>query len=634
MKWFYVIAIVIAGILGAAPLYLLGPGDGELPPGETVYRVTYSSAVKSIDPATCGDVASSSVQANIFEGLYGYKYLKRPVEVTPQLAVAMPQISDSGCRYTIRVKKGVYYHRNPCFGKAEDGNAHRWATREVTAYDFVLAIKRIADYHLNTGLAWAFLAGRIKGLDAYRQKTTQYKSGDFSRYEMDVEGIAVPDSHTLQIDLNAPYPQFVYVLAMHVYAPIPHEAIDYWLMETRDGSVSKKIPVAGRSVEFQSPDHAIGTGPYILESWKRKWKIRLRKNPEYRTVRYPTCNDCSYTGYVQDSARGLYRDAGKKIPFIDRIHFRFMEENYPRWMLFLTKQKDVASIPKETFNSVITPEKELAQKWREKGIYLERFTEPSIFWIAFNMEDRIIGESRALRRAISLGYNVESEIEVLFNGRGTRPVNIIPETFKGHSQAGKGEYFRFDTTAARAQLELARKQLAEKGLLEDGKIPTLHLDLSKGAFAMRIAEFARHQFSRLGIDIKVSFNDWPTLQRKVHNKQSQMYMMGWAADYPDAENFLQLFYSANIDKGTNNTNFSNAEFDSLYRMVRRMQDSPQRTRLYGEMARIINREVPILPRLAPENFILYHSWVHNVKPHPISQGNVKYYRIDRSEIDK
>jgi ABC-type transport system substrate-binding protein len=138
----------------------------------------------------------------------------------------------------------------------------------------------------------------------------------------------------------------------------------------------------------------------------------------------------------------------------------------------------------------------------------------------------------------------------------------------------------------------------------------------------------------MGVRVKPVFNDWPTLQRKVNNKQVQMYSMGWIADYPDAENFLQLFYSGNIDKGTNNTNFRDPLFDSLYRRVRTMRDTPERTAIYATMARIIGEECPALLLSEPENFILYTDYGHNVKPPPIGSGYYKYRRIDTKKRDR
>jgi ABC-type transport system substrate-binding protein len=123
-------------------------------------------------------------------------------------------------------------------------------------------------------------------------------------------------------------------------------------------------------------------------------------------------------------------------------------------------------------------------------------------------------------------------------------------------------------------------------------------------------------------------NDWPTLQKKVHSKQAQIYAMGWHADYPDAENFLQLYYSPNIKLGTNNTNYANPRFDALFEQAAVEPDIDKRVPLYAEMIRIINEDCPVVLLSEPINFTLVHPWVHNFKPHPIAYGLGKYTRID------
>ncbi|MBN2188530.1 MAG: hypothetical protein JW699_03670 [Chitinispirillaceae bacterium] len=625
MKWFYSLSLLVAAALISFPVFLLSGDAGGRESGATVYRLVYSADVKSIDPATCGDDMSSSIQGNIYEGLYNYHYLKRPLEVVPQLAADMPAVSAEGLVYTIRLKPGVCYHRNPCFGK-ETG---RRDTRAVDARDFVLSFKRVADYHINTGLAWAFVAGRIRGLDVFRDRTRTYRVGDFSRYDLPVEGLEAPDSLTLRISLVEPFPQFIYVLAMHVYAPVPREVVDYWLTTAPDKDGGRRaLPEHERNPEIMEKEAVVGTGPYVLKEMKRKWKIGLTRNPDFRPDYYPSEGEERSAGYAGDSALGLLDDAGKRVPFIDEIDFRYVEEQYTAWMLFLSKQVDAAGIPREAFESVIRPDKELTAGWSGRNIKLSRFTDPAIYWIAFNMEDPLLGRCSELRQGICLGFDVESEIKVLLNGRGRRAVNIIPSDFKGHSEAGQGPYARYDLDASKGKLAQARQRLAAMGFLVKGEIPEIKLDLSDGPVAIKQAEFIRQQFQKMGLKVKTVFNDWPTLQRKVNNKQIQMYSMGWIADYPDAENFLQLFYSGNIDKGTNNTNYRNPVFDSLYLLVRTMRDSPERTRLYARMARLLGEECPLVLINEPENFILYSGWGYNVKPPSIGSGYFKYRRID------
>ena len=628
MKWFYGISLLVVAALTLFPVFLLSGDTGEHHAGGMVYRLTYSADVKSIDPATCGDDMSSAIQGNFYEGLYAYHYLKRPLEVVTQLAAALPDIAPDGLTYTIRLKPDVLYHRNACFGKDPTGR-HAWNTRRVRAEDFVLSFKRIADYHINTGLAWAFIANRIAGLDEYRERTRLYRIGDYARYDLPVEGLTAVDSLTFRIRLTAPFPQLIYVLAMHTNAPVPRELVDYWLTSENDGRAGRRpLPVHERNPEIMDPEQVVGTGPYLFDEMKRKWKIRMVRNPEYRPDVYPSDGENRSADYPGDSAFGLLADAGKRVPFIDEIDYRYVDEQYTSWMMFLSKQVDAATIPREAFESVVRPDKQLTESWTKRNIVLSRFTDPAIYWIAFNMEDPLLGQCRELRQAICLGYDVENEIKVLMNGRGRRAVNIVPSDFKGHAEAGPGAYYRYDTAAAQRKVEEAKRSLAALGLLVKGEIPELKLDLSDGPYAIKEAEFTRHQFERMGLRVKAVFNDWPTLQRKVNNKQTQMYVMGWIADYPDAENFLQLFYSGNIDKGTNNTNYRNSHFDSLYERVRVMQDSPERTTLYADMARTLSEDCPVLLTSEPENFVLYSDWGSNVKPHSIGTGFLKYRRID------
>ena len=132
---------------------------------------------------------------------------------------------------------------------------------------------------------------------------------------------------------------------------------------------------------------------------------------------------------------------------------------------------------------------------------------------------------------------------------------MVPSSFEGYAAAGPSPYARFDLEAARAKLVDARRELEAAGVIAPGEpIPPLTLDTwSTDESTRRMAEFAKEQFARLGITLLVEMNDWPTLQAKVAKGQVQMYTMGWHADYPDAENFLQNYYGPNIAKGTNST---------------------------------------------------------------------------------
>lgn len=605
--------------LSLAPFMLLEAPKPDRFAGKIVAYNVYLSKVKSIDPATCGDVTSTVIQTNFYEGLYTYHYLKRPVEVVPQLADGMPEISDDGLTWTIRIKKGLKYARNRCFGRDETG---RPGTRTVTAEDFVLAFKRIADYHLTTKLSLAFIEDKIVGIKDYRGRTRRYQPGNFRRYtEQDIVGIKAVDEHTLRIRLNRPFPQFQFVLAMHVYAPIPHEVIGYYV-ERENGGV--EIPIAARTPEITDYRSAVGTGPYILTEWVKAGRIVLERNPDFREDFYPS------EGGPGDEEAGLLADAGKRVPFVDVRYLLFVQENNPAWMMFENKKRDTANIPRDVYTQVITPDKRLLQKWETQGVRLIKDAYPAVYWLAFNMEDPVLGGSKSLRQALSLAYDVEQHIEILFNGRGIRALNTIPSGFKGHAEAGPSPYARLDLAAARKKLTQAKAELVAAGVIKPADpIPELTLHLGGvDENSRRMGAFAQRQFGKIGVRLRVELNDWPTLQKLVHNKQCQIYAMGWHADFPDAENFLQLYYSPNIKRGTNNTNYSDPAFDALYEQAETTVDEQKRIPLYAKMTRILNEDCPVLLLTEPIIYVLAYDWVYNIKLHPVGYGYGKYRRID------
>jgi len=144
-------------------------------------------------------------------------------------------------------------------------------------------------------------------------------------------------------------------------------------------------------------------------------------------------------------------------------------------------------------------------------------------------------------------------------------------------------------------------------------------------------ELIADMYQKVGIVLKASYNTWPAFIEKMNRRQAQMFMLGWVADYPDAENFLQLFYSKNESPGPNHANYRNAEIDRMYERIRTMPDSPERTAIYEEMAGIIIEECPWIFLYQPKDFGLIHEWVHNYTTHAFPYGMGKYRRFDMQQ---
>jgi ABC-type transport system substrate-binding protein len=557
----------------------------------TFYGVT--ARIQGFDPVKAGDVASSLAISKVYETLLQYAYLERPYAVEPCLAEALPTVSNDGLTYTFRIRRGIRFQDDPCF-TATGGRG-----RELTAHDFIYSILRVADLKNASSGYWAF-NDRIAGLDEFRAASAGEAPTDYDR---PVAGLRAPDLYTLEIELVRPYPQLLWILTMHYASAVPREAVEFY----------------GR--EFVN--HPVGTGPFILKSWTRNYAMEFVRNPVWaesgRVERYPSA------GCPEAAARGLLADAGKPIPFLDRILQFVVDDSTTMWLMFLQGDLETSGISRDNWDAVITAEKAITRSLSDRGIAL--FTTPVLesFYIGINMDDPLLGRNRKLRQALTCAFNSEAWVR-FYNGRITRATGPIPPGVAGYDD--KPSPYPFD-------LDRARTLLAEAGF-PDGKDPrtgnrlTLTLDVgSAGDSETRASvDLVRDFYARLGVVLEPVYNNWPTFLGRVDSRQVQLFRLGWVADYPDAENFLQLFYGPNSSPGPNHANYSNPEFDALYEKARVMQDTPERTALYKKMADLVVEDCPWIFTHYPLAYGLTQPWLKNYYPHDFPYGMVKYYRVD------
>ncbi len=556
-----------------------------------------TARIRGFDPVTSADVPSAHAIYKVFEGLYEYEYLVRPYTVRPRLAAAMPEVSPDGLTYTFRLKKGVRFADDPCFPGGKG--------REVTAEDFVYSWKRVADVKTKSNCYWIW-EGRVVGIDEFHRKSIE---GGVD-YSEPIEGIRALDRYTLQVKLLKPYPQLIWILTMSYTFVVPREAVEYY------------------GQEFLN--HPVGTGPYRIADWKyRNYRIVFRRNPDFAGDFYPT------RGEPEDAAKGLLDDAGKPLPFIDEVTQYVISDDSTEWLMFLDGRLGMAGISRDNFSAVITPQRELTPELRAKGIRLETAPELQTDYYGFNMEDPVVGASkdpltnqrhRKLRQAMACAFDAEKWCE-FWNRRMVPAVSPIPPGMAGHD-ASRPYPWKFN-------LEKARRLLAEAGYPggidpKTGRRLALTVELrsaneptERQAFDL-VASF----MGAIGIELRPSYNNWPEFLKKMERKQHQMFNLAWVADYPDAENFLQLFTTKSVSPGPNHTNYSNPEFDRLYDIATVMPDSPERTELYKKMADIVIEDCPWILLDYPLAFGLRQQWLQNYKFHAFPYPNMKFYKVD------
>ena len=241
----------ISGLLLAAVL-LLTVSCGRDPatprasvsPGLKTYRHAMDQAPTSLDPTQSANVYANHVVVNAYDTLYAYKYLARPYQLKPNLAVDLPVVSADGLTYTIRIKQGVRFIDDPCFPGGRG--------RELVAEDFVYSIKRQFDPKNQPQGAWLW-QGRITGLEEWKAAGADY--------DRPVSGLRALDRYTLEIQLTRPYPQLADTFAQGYSAIVPREAAEKY---------GKALGV-----------HPVGSGPFRLVSYDSS-RVVMERNPYYR----------------------------------------------------------------------------------------------------------------------------------------------------------------------------------------------------------------------------------------------------------------------------------------------------------------------------------------------------------------
>jgi ABC-type transport system substrate-binding protein len=177
-------------------------------------------------------------------------------------------------------------------------------------------------------------------------------------------------------------------------------------------------------------------------------------------------------------------------------------------------------------------------------------------------------------------------------------------------------------------LEEAKKLLAEAGYPGGKSLPELKYDIPDSTVSRQMGEYFQKQMEQIGIKIKIVSSPWPEFQAKVKKKSVEVFGLAWGADYPDAENFLQLFYGPNKSPGANGSNYDNPAFNKEFEAATQMQDSPARTAKYEKMNKFLAEEVVALFGVHRQAYILKHGWLKNYHPTDLHHDAIQYLNID------
>ncbi len=434
----------------------------------------------------------------------------------------------------------------PCIAKAweisEDGKRYTFHLRnDVLFHDDPLFINGKGRKVLANDFVYSF--NRIK--DA---KTASPGAWIFNNVA-DKDGFIATNDSTFSITLKKPYPPFISILATQYCSVVPKEIVEHY------------------GKDFRS--HPIGTGPFQFHLWKEGEKLILWKNKNY-----------------------FEEENGQNLPYLDAIAVSFIANKQAAFTDFTQGKFDMNSSIDGSFkDELLTKDGNLQKQFIGKFKVLKMpYLNTEYLGILMDTAAAVMKGSplklKAIRQAINYGFDREMMITYLRNNIGTAGIAGIVPIGMPSFDTNKIKGYNYNLIKA--------KQLLKDAGFPDGKgLPAI--TISTNATYSDLCEYIQGQLEALGMKIKIDITQPGQHREMVAQQKLNFFRASWIADYPDAENYLALFYSKNFTpSGPNYTHFKSPTFDSLYEKASTVTNDTIRFELYHRMENIVMEEAPIV----------------------------------------
>ena len=389
-----------------------------------------------------------------------------------------------------------------------------------------------------------------------------------------VERIEAKNDQLLIITLKQPFPAFLGLLSMRYCSVVPKEIV------TKTEGNFRKNP--------------IGTGPFAFKYWEEDVKLVLRKNPLY---------------FERD-------DLGLSLPYLESISISFVPDKQSEFMLFLQEKLDILNTLDNSYkDELLTQQGTLTEKYKEK-INLQKGPYLNTEYLGFYLDSPSpVIKSPLIREAINIGFDRKKMMIYLRNNIGfIGNKGFIPKGLSGHP---KEVVLKYQPEKA---AELVKTFEKETGLKAE-------ITLATDANYIDLCEYIQRELQKIGISIKVDMMPPATLKQARSKGKLEMFRSNWIADYPDAENYLSLFYSKNFSPtGPNYTHFYSPTFDSLYENSFFINDAQKRGEIYQSMDSLVMSKHPLIPLYYDQVLRFSHKNVLGLNLNPVNVLKLKKVR--------
>ena len=339
-----------------------------------------------------------------------------------------------------------------------------------------------------------------------------------------------------------------------------------------------------------------GSGPYRLAHWRKNHAMVFERRDKG----------------MGNSEQGF-----------ERVRYLVVDDASTQWLMFLKGELDfLGEISRDNFDSVVGADGKLDPALERQGVKLFSIPTMEVLHVGINMSDPVLGPNRKLRQALNAAFDYPAW-EKFYNGRILPCTTPVPPGVEGRLE--KPFAYAFD-------LEKAKGLLVEAGYPggidpKTGRRLVLTMSIGRPNQESREAgELMAAFYERIGVKLELDFKTWNAFVTAVSEGRVQLFRMGWVGDYPDAQNFLQLFYSKNASPGPNHVNYANPGFDREYEAALAAKTAAERNAHWAKCQEIVCEDCPWIFTHINKAYSLVRPTVENFCPSDFPYGHEKFYR--------
>lgn len=401
-----------------------------------------------------------------------------------------------------------------------------------------------------------FHRNKVFGKDSTRKVTAQDFEYSFNRLVdpkvaspgswvmNNVALVKAENDSVLKILMKTSFPPFLGMLGMRYFSVVPREAVDFY------GNEFRRNPV--------------GTGPFQFKLWEENIKLVFRKNDHYFETDFQ----------------------GNRLPYLEAVAITFLPDKQSEFLQFTQGKLDfISGLDNSYKDEIITTTGQLQPKYKSSvTLSTSPYLNTEYLGFFMNTESSEI-QSLPLRQAINYAFDRNKMVKYLRNGMGIPAINgMIPKGLPGFNAI---EGYDYNPEKAR---ELLAQYIDETGNTQP------EITIGTNSQYLDICEYIQRELQKIGINVTIDVMPPSTLRQMKSSGELPIFRASWIADYPDAENYLSLFYSENFTpNGPNYTHYKNDVFDSLYVASQRISNINERKELYTQMDSIIMADAPVVP---------------------------------------